>query len=215
VAEVVCEVLDAAGTQLTGERVTLDPATAPGEQELRLRRVPAGSGYYARIKGLTAENDTWECGATGPFELRRGAKALVTIVIDRADDIDPGCELVCRSHDDCPANAYCPGPCVRNPSAEECTEALCRRDYIGVQCTFGECGPGFTCLEGAAWPYGYCSAACVSDANCPGRSLCARVGVEQQNRCVQLCEQDDDCRLAHGYTCATAGDGRTACLPPE
>lgn len=208
-----CQVLDAAGREVVGGRVPLDAQSAPGEQTLALDDIPPAAGYFARIRGYDDGDAVVECGASGPFELRRGDEHLVTLIIRAPAADDPRCEYLCADHADCPANMYCPSPCVRNPAAVECTEALCRRDYIGQACTEqGDCGPGFACLTDAGgWPDGYCSAACVTDANCPGRSLCAHSGA--QMRCVRVCSQDTDCRAADGYACLETGDGRTGCLP--
>ena len=207
-----CQVLDSSRVEVAGGLVDVDPEALPGSQELRVTGISAGQGYFARIRGFNSQVEVHECGVTGPFELRKGEKSTVTIVIGPPEADDQDCERICTSHDQCPAEAYCPSACARSGSADECTQALCAMDYIGLPCaTMANCGTGFACLTDLmGWPGGYCSTACVTDANCPGRSLCWKA--EAQARCARVCSVDADCRVLDGYGCKDTGDGRYACL---
>ncbi len=150
VVRAVCEVSGPDRVAIAYAEAELDPETPAGEQELRLRDVPAGQGYFARILGLASDGEVWECGATGPFDLARGEKKEVTIVIERdyigepcAIREDCGQGLSCRTgwpggyctascvQDDCPGRNLCfecfdPGRCC----VETCEDASgCRDEY--------------------------------------------------------------------------------------
>jgi hypothetical protein len=110
VVEATCEILKSDGTSLASETFDVDPEAIPGEQEVRLRGIRAGSNYFARILGLDDQGAVYECGISGPFTIRKGKKHWVEIAIVTPPDEDPGCDELCRSHDDCPAGSFCPSP---------------------------------------------------------------------------------------------------------
>lgn len=213
VARAECQVLDAQGLELSGGMVPIDDTTAAGEQEVALENVPVGENRFARIRGLEEDSTVWECGATGPFTLEKGQKLMVTIIIHRVRTQDQQCEQLCTSHQDCPADSYCPSLCARQTNAEECTEALCDTDYVGRSCTSNDdCGPLSCLFQDAGWPGGYCSAACLNDISCMGRSLC--IEHDSKQLCLKTCASDDDCRTSEGYTCVEKESGKQVCLAP-
>jgi hypothetical protein len=70
---------------------------------------------------------------------------------------------------------------------------------VGGSCVVnGECAVQSRCLDGAAWPGGYCAKLCVTDADCPGGSQCAEI---EGGRCVVTCASAGGCRSDDGYDC--------------
>lgn len=211
VAWAECQVLDASGAELIGGMVPIDNGTQAGEQEVALDNVPVGDNRFARIRGLQEDQSVWECGATGPFSLEKGQQYTVTIIIHTAREQDPRCEQLCTSHQDCPADSYCPSLCARQVDSPECTEALCDTDYVGRSCISNDdCGQLSCLLDGTGWPGGYCSAACLNDLSCTGRALCVEYNSKQS--CIKTCSSDEDCRMSEGYGC-TESQGKQVCLP--
>lgn len=212
VAWAECQILDSTGVELSGGMAPVDKSVQAGEQEVELKDVPVGENRFARIRGLDSDKNVWECGATGPFTLEKGQRLMVTIIIHRAESNDPQCEQLCSSHEDCPADSYCPSLCARQVDAPECTEALCEMDFIGRSCLSNDdCGPLSCMYENSGWPGGYCSAACLNDISCMGRSLC--IDYNSKQSCLKTCNTDEDCRMSEGYRCIESVPGRQVCLP--
>jgi len=226
VVAATCEILHDDGTPEASETFDVDPATVPGEQEVRLRGIRAGSNYFARILGLDADSAVYECGATGPLTIKSGNKHFIEIIIGPSPQGDPGCDNLCASDEDCPPGSFCPSPRARGEGTAcidllNCTPALCKPFSVGAPCeTTDDCGPELGCISpGFGYPGGYCMKSCASDADCPqgqnwSSSCCpGSIAGLANSICSLDCLVDSDCRQAEGYICKSIDNGKTGCLP--
>jgi len=227
VVQATCEILKSDGTPVASETFDVDPEAQPGEQEVRLRGIRAGSNYFARILGLDDQGTVCECGVSGPLTIRKGKKHWVEIAIAAPPAEDPRCDEICSSHDDCPAGAFCPSPLAlptpKNECIEamNCTPALCKPFSVGAPCESSpDCGPELGCIgPGMGYPNGYCMASCNTDADCPQGSTwsssCCPTSISgtAQPVCTRDCLVDGDCREAEGYVCKSIDAGKLGCLP--
>jgi hypothetical protein len=228
VVEATCEILKADGTVTASETFEVDPEKMPGEQEVRLRGIRAGSNYFARILGLDADGAVYECGISGPVKIRSGKKHFVTIAVAPPPEEDPLCEKLCMHHEDCPLGSFCPSPLALPEPATgcieqmNCTPALCKPFSVGAPCEdTWDCGPELGCIgEGYGYPNGYCMASCNTDGDCPQgstwtSSCCPAEFVVNLGHpvCTLDCESDQDCRWEQGYVCKTIDAGKSGCLP--
>jgi hypothetical protein len=224
VVKATCEILNGDGIRVAGETFDVNPETVPGEQEVRLRGIQAGSDCFARILGLNSGGDVYECGVSGPMTIKAGKKHWVVIAIGPPPEKDHWCEELCRSDDDCPSGSFCPSPLARGRGtgcieSKDCTPALCKQSFVGMACeTTDDCGPELGCLPtDYGYPGGYCMSGCASDAECPqgqtwSSSCCpADIAKLSQAVCTRDCENDGDCR--DGYVCRPFGTGKFGCLP--
>jgi hypothetical protein len=124
---------------------------------------------------------------------------------------------VCQTHDDCPAGAYCPSPCVEE-EGPECIQALCEPYSVGAPCASTDCGADLSCvLPGWGYPDGYCTKSCEIDVDCPSgvdwtSSCCPGTVAGLGNPvCVLDCQDSGECRS--GYNCQEYSGGRMGCLP--
>jgi hypothetical protein len=85
---------------------------------------------------------------------------------------------------------------------------------VGKACASNaECGAG-TCETGEDYPGGYCSGACVADADCGGKGVCLKDGYGSGGSCFERCTADTDCaRDASGYGCVDIGAESKICAP--
>jgi hypothetical protein len=225
VVEATCQILKSDGTIEAGETFEVNPETVPGEQEVRLRGIRAGSNYYARILGLDDQGAVYECGVSGPLTIKSGNKHFVEIVIMPPPDGDPGCDQLCAKHEDCPPGAFCLSPLAGSGSeciaALNCTPALCKPFSVGAPCEVSEdCGPELGCISpGFGYPGGYCMKSCASDADCPqgqnwSSSCCpGNIAGLANSICSRDCLSDGDCREADGYVCESIDTNKSGCLP--
>lgn len=228
VVEATCEILKSDGTLVAGETFDVNPETAPGEQEVRLRGIRAGSDYFARILGLDNGGAVYECGVSGPVTIKSGKKHWVVIAIGPPPEEDPRCDELCKSDDDCPLGSFCPSPLAREASSEcmeienlNCTPALCKPFFVGAACSStDDCGPLLGCIStGFGYPGGYCMKGCVNDAECPqgqtwSSSCCpADVAELAQPVCTRDCVSDSDCRQLEQYVCKPFDTNKFGCLP--
>lgn len=225
VVEATCEILKSDRTLVAGETFDVNPQTPPGEQEVRLQGVRAGSGYYARILGLDANQEVYECGVTGPLTIKGGKKHWVEIVIATPFEGDPNCNELCSSDDDCLAGAFCPSLFALEGNTEcvqegNCTQALCKPYSVGAACenTY-DCGPLGCISPGYGYPGGYCMKSCTADVDCPGgqiwsSSCCpANIAGLPNSVCTRDCQSDSDCREEEGYICKSIDVEKYGCLP--
>jgi len=124
VVEVTCQVFIPETATMFYQTFSVDPGV--DVQEGHLYDLPPGTGYFARILGLTAERSVYQCGASGPFVLEPGEKEFVTIAIERPPVGNEYCEAVCQTHEDCGPGFVCPSPCAAGDFSQPCTPALCR-----------------------------------------------------------------------------------------
>jgi len=226
VVEATCEILKSDGTPEASETFEVDPEAVPGEQEVRLRGIRAGSNYFARILGLDSDRNVYECGVSGPVTIRKGKKHWVEIAIVTPPANDPHCDELCKSDDDCPTGSFCPSPLARGAGtacidALNCTPALCKPFAVGDSCEItDDCGPELGCISpGFGYPGGYCMKSCASDADCPqgqawSSSCCpGNIAGLANSICSLDCEVDGDCRQAEGYVCKSIDNGKFGCLP--
>ncbi len=228
VVEATCEILKADGSVEATEKFPVDPETQPGEQEVRLRGIRAGSNYFARILGWDDNEAVHECGVSGPVTIQAGKKHWVTIEIAPPPEEDPLCSRICKSHDNCPGESFCPSPlALPEPETEciqqmSCTPALCKPFSVGAPCeSSADCGPELGCIgEGFGYPNGYCMVSCIDDEDCPqgltwSSSCCpaAIAGDLGHPVCTRDCQSDQDCRFGEGYQCKTIDTGKSGCLP--
>ena len=226
VVEATCEILKSDGTLVAGETFDVNPEILPGEQEVRLRGIRAGSNYFARILGLDSGGDVYECGVTGPLTIKAGNKHFIEIVIVPTPGEDPGCDELCMSEADCPPGSFCPSPLALGGGTGcidllNCTPALCKPFSVGATCeTTDDCGPVLGCISpGFGYPGGYCMKSCASDADCPqgqtwSSSCCpGNVAGLANSICSQDCLVDRDCREAEGYVCKSIYTNKFGCLP--
>jgi hypothetical protein len=226
VVEATCEILKADGTSVASETFDVNPDAVPGEQEVRLRGIRAGSNYYARILGLDSQEEVYECGVSGPVNIKKGKKHWVEIAIVTPPAEDPQCDELCRTDGDCPAGSFCPSPIARGAGtacidAMNCTPALCKPFWVGAPCEeSADCGPELGCIiAGWGYPNGYCMATCITDEDCPqgstwSSSCCpADIAGLAQSVCTRDCTTDGDCREAEGYACKPIDAGKFGCLP--
>jgi hypothetical protein len=137
------------------------------------------------------------------------------------------CRAGCAEDAACGGGEYCEsGRCVPkcggNSSCAfgqvcETASGRCRRDLtqalVGGTCVRdGDCGIYHaTCLTGAPYPGGYCTAtACSAEEPCGAGAVCAEEG--ERIVCLKSCRPTvrEDCRA--GYTCEARGNGN-ACVP--
>jgi len=85
---------------------------------------------------------------------------------------------------------------------------------VGKACASkSDCGAG-TCETGQEYPGGYCSGACVADADCGGKGVCLKDGYGSGGSCFERCNVDTDCgRDASGYGCVDVGAASKICAP--
>jgi hypothetical protein len=227
VVEATCEILKSDGTPEASETFDVNPEALPGEQEVRLRGIRAGSDYYARILGLDTQGAVYECGVSGPVTIRKGKKHWVEIAIVQPPEEDPRCDELCRSDEDCPAGSFCPSPLARGAGtacidALNCTPAFCRPFAVGAPCeTTDDCGPELGCISpGFGYPGGYCMKSCASDADCPqgqnwSSSCCpGNIAGLANSICSLDCVEDSDCRQQEQYVCKPFDTDKFGCLPP-
>lgn len=226
VVEATCEILKHDRTLIAGETFNVDSEVMPGDQEVRLRGIRAGSNYFARILGLDSDEAVYECGVTGPLTIKAGGKHLVEIVIVPPPAEDPRCDELCMSDDDCPPGSFCPSLLAREESTQciealNCKHALCKPFSVGAACeSTDDCGPDLGCISsGFDYPGGYCMKSCATDADCPqgqtwSSSCCpANIAELAQPVCTRDCVSDGDCRETEGYVCKSIDTDKFGCLP--
>jgi hypothetical protein len=85
----------------------------------------------------------------------------------------------------------------------------------GAPCTEHNQCAGGTCLEGEAWPGGYCTvSSCVAWTDCRDTEDVEAICEYRSpvNLCLQTCENNDDCRADEGYVCAPSLSGLGTCV---
>lgn len=117
------------------------------------------------------------------------------------DDVLGVCLRRCSGDPDCPQDEICDpllGYCVLD------TDGL-----PGSPCVSDECvGPQAMCLgTGMGFPDGYCTHACVTDAQCEGGGKCFESSYGKF--CYKACSFDGDCR--EHYVCEQAGPRAGSC----
>lgn len=84
---------------------------------------------------------------------------------------------------------------------------------VGKPCEkHADCGDGRCQRAGGmlTYPGGYCSGACLADADCGANGVCTPPAAGGAGTCSLRCEVDSDCR--EGYRCRSSG-GQLQCAP--
>jgi hypothetical protein len=134
-------------------------------------------------------------GCNGDADCRADEGYKCRQIAQRADNEgDPQpvsvCVPKCQSNDECADGSHC------DAASGDCMEGVGAPNPLGAFCAAaGDCATD-TCLTGADWPNGYCSAGCEG---CAG--TCGQVGGNPV--CLAACEGDLACRA--GYVCSGGG----------
>ena len=187
---------------------------------------PSASGTPCASAADCGETGTWECPATGRVHLTctygcddTPCPTGSTCVLGRCapecgankpcgsdllvctDDVLGICLLKCSATSECATGEIC-----------DATLHICHLDTDGLPgspCTADECkGDQATCLsEGMGYPDGYCSHACMANAQCEDQGKC--ISSQFGQFCYKACSLDGDCRP--GYLCQQAGPRSGTC----
>ncbi len=151
--------------------------------------------------------------------------------ITSCDDGDGCCPSECTVADgdlDCPGCGNCRLETNLGEECDDCdpdnlngctTSCTTQTGAVGDPCDTNEnCNPGLTCTSDGL-PGGYCTKTnCAMGPSCPSGSVCKTgldFGQTNLSICVELCNDDTDCRWAEGYECKDLGNNQTGCLPRD
>lgn len=206
----------------TVEVLPVDPGKT---QDVSSSLIPAGKGYFARIRGLDATQAIVnECAISGPFDLQGGNKLSILMYLNTPPIGDANCDTICTDSSQCPSgnNIYCGSnypscdQTTQKDNKNPCVKAQCLTNPVGNACTVSAgCGSAsFTCQT---FPDGYCSKSCSSGDPCPPSTFCADKTYTgaPQSMCIKNCTSDADCRTPK-YSCKPISADvppKTGCLP--
>ncbi len=168
--------------------------------------------------------DGGECHRLGELDIYQCIASCEESADCRTEDgyvCDAGlCVPPCQSNEDCPSeqSPYCAvdlGLCVECTDDAHCGDKVCDHNAcVDLTALDGEpCEEDDECVgfcgtqQDFGWLDGYCTRACVADADCGREAVCSPA---HDNLCMRSCGSHEDC-VRDGYICVDDGQGGGVC----